>query len=81
MRTCKDLGIATVAIYSTHDAKAPYVSEADETICIGQSYLNEDRVLEAIQESEAQACMPGYGFFSGMLWILPSLPVSPRNDL
>mmetsp|Transcript_30806 Transcript_30806/g.46732 ORF Transcript_30806/g.46732 Transcript_30806/m.46732 type:complete len:719 (+) Transcript_30806:77-2233(+) len=64
MRTCKDLGIKTVAIYSTHDAKAPYVSEADETICIGQSYLNEERVLEAIQESEAQACMPGYGFFS-----------------
>lgn len=64
MRTCRDLGIKTVAIYSTHDAKAPYVSEADETICIGQSYLNEERVLEAIQESGAQACMPGYGFFS-----------------
>mmetsp|Transcript_10111 Transcript_10111/g.14832 ORF Transcript_10111/g.14832 Transcript_10111/m.14832 type:complete len:715 (+) Transcript_10111:170-2314(+) len=64
MRTCRDLGVKTVAIYSTHDAKAPYVSEADETICIGQSYLNEERVLEAIRESGAQACMPGYGFFS-----------------
>jgi acetyl-CoA carboxylase biotin carboxylase subunit len=65
MRTCKALDIETVAIYSIYDSKAPYVSEADSSICIGKSYLDEDRVLRAIQESGAQACMPGYGFFSG----------------
>ena len=64
MRTCQALNIDTVAIYSTHDSKAPFVSEADETICIGKSYLDETRVLDAIEKSGAQACMPGYGFFS-----------------
>jgi len=65
-RACRKLGIKTVAIYSTYDAKAPFVAEADEAIWIGESYLNEDRVLAAVRDSGAQACMPGYGFFSGV---------------
>jgi pyruvate carboxylase len=65
MRTCAAHGIESVAIYSLHDSQAPYVKEADHTICIGKSYLDADRVLKAIEESGAQACMPGYGFFSG----------------
>ena len=65
MRTCAALDIETVAIYSTYDCQAPYVKEADSSICIGKSYLDADRVLKAIEESGAQACMPGYGFFSG----------------
>lgn len=65
MRTCAALDIETVAIYSTYDGKAPFVAEADESICIGKSYLDANRVLQAIEDSGAQACMPGYGFFSG----------------
>ena len=65
MRTCRTLGIKTVAVYTPYDAKAPYIKEADETICIGKSYLDAERVLAAITDSGADACMPGYGFFSG----------------
>lgn len=65
MRTCAAHGIESVAIYSTYDSQAPYVKEADHTICVGKSYLDEGRVLKAIVDSGAQACMPGYGFFSG----------------
>lgn len=83
MRTCAALDIETVAIYSTYDCQAPYVKEADSSICIGKSYLDADRVLKAIEESGAQACMPGYGFFSenskfaanmppGVKWLGPS---------
>jgi len=68
-RTCKDLGIKTVAIYSTADAKAPFVKAADEAICVGpaassSSYLNVPRVLQAIRDTGAQAVHPGYGFLS-----------------
>jgi pyruvate carboxylase len=67
-RTCKDLGIKTVAIYSTADAKAPFVKAADEAICVGppnssESYLNVPRVLEAIRETGAEAVHPGYVLF------------------
>jgi Biotin carboxylase, N-terminal domain len=59
IRTCKELDIATVALYSTADAKAPFVQEADEAICIGpaaanQSYLNVPKVLQAIKDTGAQ---------------------------
>jgi len=68
-RTCRELGIKTVAIYSTADAKAQFVQEADESICVGpadssQSYLNVPRVLEAIRQTGAKAVHPGYGFLS-----------------
>lgn len=68
-KTCKDLGIKTVAIYSTADAKAPFVQAADEAVCVGpadssKSYLNVPRVLEVIRETGAEAVHPGYGFLS-----------------
>ena len=95
-RTCRQLGIQSVAIYSTADAKAPFVQEADEAICIGPadssaSYLNVPRVLQAIQETGAQAVHPGYGFLSenaefchaieavGVKWLGP--PVSAIHDM
>ncbi|KAI2497559.1 CoA carboxylase [Fragilaria crotonensis] len=74
MRTCAAHGIESVAIYSLYDSQAPYVKEADHTICIGKSYLDADRVLKAIEESGAQACMPGYGFFSENSKFAASLP-------
>jgi len=69
VRTCKELGIKTVAIYSTADAKAPFVHEADEAICVGPadsslSYLNVPKVLEVIRQTGVQAVHPGYGFLS-----------------
>ncbi|MDB4997747.1 MAG: Methylcrotonyl-CoA carboxylase biotin-containing subunit, partial [Myxococcaceae bacterium] len=69
MRTCKRLGIKTVAVYSEADAEAPHVSDADEAILIGpaspkESYLNVDAILGAIEKSGANAVHPGYGFLS-----------------
>lgn len=69
MRTCKRLGIKTVAIYSTADAQSLHVQLADEVYCVGppptnQSYLLIDKVMDAIKTSGAQAVHPGYGFLS-----------------
>lgn len=69
MRTCREMGIQTVAIYSEADAKALHVQQADEAYCVGpapsnESYLNIDRIMEVIAESGAQAVHPGYGFLS-----------------
>ena len=68
-RTCKRLGIATVAIYSEADAGAPHVEMADEAHCIGpapvsQSYLLGDRIIEVAKSTGAQALHPGYGLLS-----------------
>lgn len=68
-RTCRELGIKSVAIYSTADSKAQFVQEADEAVCVGpadssSSYLNVPKVLEVIRETGAQAVHPGYGFLS-----------------
>lgn len=63
IRTCRNLGVQTVAVYSTADARAPFVQEADETYCLGpaaasKSYLNVPAVLSAIRETGAQgACV------------------------
>lgn len=59
----------TVAIYSTADAKAPFVQEADEAICVGpppanESYLNVEKILQVIRDTGTQAVHPGYGFLS-----------------
>ncbi len=67
--SAKQMGIATVAVYSEADRKTKHVREADEAICIGtppavESYLNGDRILEAVRESGAEAIHPGYGFLS-----------------
>jgi 3-methylcrotonyl-CoA carboxylase alpha subunit len=68
-RTARRLGIKTVAVYSTADAGAQHVQEADEAICIGpaptsESYLRPERLVEAAQRTGAQAVHPGYGFLS-----------------
>ncbi|MBY2964905.1 acetyl/propionyl/methylcrotonyl-CoA carboxylase subunit alpha [Rhizobium leguminosarum] len=69
IRTAKMLGIRTIAVYSETDAGLPFVREADEAIAIGssparESYLSQDRILEAAQKTSAAAIHPGYGFLS-----------------
>jgi 3-methylcrotonyl-CoA carboxylase alpha subunit len=69
MRTCKRLGIRTVAVFSDADRDAPHVTDADEAVHIGpspakDSYLNIDAIVRAIESTRAQAVHPGYGFLS-----------------
>lgn len=69
MRTCKERGLRTVAVYSEADAGALHVRTADEAVCIGpaaarDSYLRMDRILEACRSTGADAVHPGYGFLS-----------------
>lgn len=69
MRTCKRLGIATVAVYSEADADLPHVKDADEAYLIGgpapkDSYLRIDALIEVLTKSGATAVHPGYGFLS-----------------
>lgn len=64
MRTCKRMGIKTVAVYSEADANAVHVRTADEAVCIGpaqssKSYLVMERILEVIKQTGAQAVHPG----------------------
>ena len=69
MRTCRERGIATVAVYSDADAGALHVRAADEAVRVGpapsnQSYLVAERILEAARQTGADAIHPGYGFLS-----------------
>ena len=69
IRTCRDMGIATVAVFSDADASAPYVREAGEAIRLGESaasasYLNSAKLLDAAQRTGADAVHPGYGFLA-----------------
>jgi acetyl/propionyl-CoA carboxylase alpha subunit len=69
IRTCKRLGIRTVAVYSEADRESSHVTEADEAVLIGppppkDSYLRADAILEAIRATGADAVHPGYGFLS-----------------
>jgi acetyl/propionyl-CoA carboxylase alpha subunit len=68
-RTCRALGVASVAVYSDADEKAPHVALADEALRLGpppvrDSYLNQAALLDALAQSGADAVHPGYGFFS-----------------
>src|SRR5579885_3022248 len=69
MATCREMGIATVAIYSEADRAARHVREADEAYEIGpapatQSYLRGEKMIEVARQSGAEAIHPGYGFLS-----------------
>ncbi|XP_038166286.1 LOW QUALITY PROTEIN: propionyl-CoA carboxylase alpha chain, mitochondrial [Arvicola amphibius] len=69
IKTCKKMGIKTVAIHSDVDASSVHVKMADEAVCVGpaptsKSYLNMDAIMEAIRKTRAQAVHPGYGFLS-----------------
>lgn len=69
IRTCKRLDVKTVAVYSEADAKAPFVSMADESFLLGpprvnESYLNVDKIISIAKEAGVDAIHPGYGFLS-----------------
>ncbi|MEU0267627.1 biotin carboxylase N-terminal domain-containing protein [Nocardioides sp. NPDC006303] len=82
-RTCRELGIRTVAIYTALDADAPHVRDADEAVEVA-SYLDADAVVAAAAEAGAEAIHPGYGFLSeraefaravakaGLTWVGPT---------
>ena len=94
LRTARAMGIRSVAVHSDVDARMPFVTEADDAVCIGtaaaaDSYLCQDRLLNAARATGAQAIHPGYGFLSenaefaqsvidaGLAWIGPK-PASIR---
>ncbi|MCW3121898.1 MAG: acetyl-CoA carboxylase, biotin carboxylase [Flavipsychrobacter sp.] len=69
MRTAKEMGIKTVAVFSEADRNMPFVRYADEAVCIGpalsaQSYLHAEKIIEAALKTGAQGIHPGYGFLS-----------------
>jgi propionyl-CoA carboxylase alpha chain len=69
IRTAKRMGIATVAVYSDADARAPHVAMANQSVRLGpppasESYLNQDLIIAACRETGAEAVHPGYGFLS-----------------
>jgi acetyl-CoA carboxylase biotin carboxylase subunit len=69
IRTCKEMGIKTVAIYSTADADSLHVRFADEAVCVGPpasnlSYLNIPNIMAAVEITNADAVHPGYGFLA-----------------
>jgi acetyl-CoA carboxylase, biotin carboxylase subunit len=69
MHTCREMGISTVAVYSTVDVDSLHVKYADEAVCIGpplsrESYLNIPRIIAAAEVTNADAIHPGYGFLA-----------------
>jgi propionyl-CoA carboxylase alpha chain len=69
IRTARRMGIATVAVYSDADARAPHVKMADEAVRLGpppaaESYLNAELIIDACKATGAEAVHPGYGFLS-----------------
>jgi acetyl-CoA carboxylase biotin carboxylase subunit len=68
IRTCKEMGIKTVAVYSTADKDSLHVKFADEAVCVGpasskDSYLKIPNIIAAAEITNADAIHPGYGFF------------------
>ena len=66
MKTCKKLGISTVAIYSEADKSAPFVKFADQSVLIGpppssESYLKQDEIIEVAKNLNVDGIHPGYG--------------------
>ena len=79
IRTCRELGIATVAVYSSLDRDAMHVRMAEEAYALGgetaaESYLNTEAILDIVERSGADAVHPGYGFFSDCLLYTSSSP-------
>src|SRR2546425_865435 len=69
MRSAKEMGIKTVAVFSEADRNAPFVRYADEAVCIGpppssQSYLQGDKIIEVCKKLKVDGIHPGYGFLS-----------------
>ena len=69
IRACRELGVRTVAVFSTADRDAAYLNLADEAICIGdaapsESYLNVPRIISAAEVADVDAIHPGYGFLA-----------------
>src|SRR5690349_15274593 len=69
MRSAKEMGIKTIAVFSEADRNMPFVAYADEAVCIGpapsaQSYLRADKIIAVALEYGADAIHPGYGFLS-----------------
>ncbi|MCL4154185.1 UNVERIFIED_CONTAM: hypothetical protein GTU68_008968, partial [Idotea baltica] len=69
MRTAKEMGIETVAIYSEADRDSPHVHYADEAVCVGpplsaESYLRGDKIIQICKDLNVDAIHPGYGFLS-----------------
>src|SRR6056297_1183073 len=69
IRTCKEMGVSTVAVYSTADKDSLHVRFADEAVCIGpaesaKSYLEIPKIIAAAEITNADAIHPGYGFLS-----------------
>ena len=69
IRTCKEMGIQTVAVYSKADEESLHVRFADEAVCIGpaniaESYLKTSNIIAAAEITNADAIHPGYGFLS-----------------
>ena len=69
IRTCREMGISTTAVYSEVDREAVHVLEADEAVCLGDpdpaaSYLDIDKIIAAAKETETEAIHPGYGFLA-----------------
>ena len=69
IRTCREMGIKTVAVYSDPDRTSPHVLKADEAYCIGPgpssgSYLNVSAIIDVLKKTGAEAIHPGYGFLS-----------------
>ena len=91
MRTCRDMGIATVAVYSDADVHARHVREADEAVRIGpaparQSYLDAKAIVAVARERDVDAIHPGYGFLSEKLELIDACAahgiafVGPHRD-